>query len=795
MKFLPNCPVRQRKRRKNKIQIQRNRYIMRRILKIAKAELFTLFYSPVAWLILVTFAVQVGLTFMELMKDCVYREEMGYGNTFLTAMIFGSRDGVFNMVQQYLYLYMPLLTMGLMSREYSSGSIKLLYSSPVTSFHIIIGKFSAMMAYGGILLSTLILYIGYTACVVENFVFAEVIPGILGLYLLLCAYAAIGLFVSSLTSYQVGAAITTLIILSVLNYMNQVWQGVVFVRDITYWLCLSGRTADMIGGLLSSDDVLYFVIVIVMFLSLSILKLQSMRQRVSWTVVWGKYIGVIIVAVLLGFVTSRPMMLRYYDMTETKRNTLTPVSQDIIRQLDGKMTITTYVNLLDPNYFIGMPERVNFDLERFKQYLQFKPEIKMKYVYYYDSVTNNPWLDVRFPNMTLKEKAAQLAELKNRNFKMFMPPEEIKKIVNLSGEGNEFVRIVERENGQKAFLRLFNDMEQFPGEGEMAVMFKRFIMKMPKIGFLTGHGERSIDSERSKDYHFFSRMRNFRYSLINQGFDVETVSLAENSDIPKDVEIVVIADMEKTLMPEEQEKLDQYIARGGNLVIAGEVGKQEIMNPLVEQFGVRFLPGELVQVKEDIQSNLMLVRGTPEAGTISYFFNGLKRYAKIVMNGVTGLAYTEDKGFKVTEVLRTDSTGCWNEMETRDFVHDSVILNPAAGEVEAMYPVALALSREVGEREQRIMILGDADCISNVEFSTERGWPGIKVSNYTLVTGTFHWLSYGESPADVRRPLGTDNKLYLSRKALPYLNMACTGGIPVVLLLLGVFLWMRRKRK
>ena len=59
-----------------------------------------------------------------------------------------------------------------------------------------------MMAYGGILLSTLILYIGYTACVVENFVFAEVIPGILGLYLLLCAYAAIGLFVSSLTSYQ-----------------------------------------------------------------------------------------------------------------------------------------------------------------------------------------------------------------------------------------------------------------------------------------------------------------------------------------------------------------------------------------------------------------------------------------------------------------------------------------------------------------------------------------------------------------------------------------------------------------
>ena len=45
---------------------------MRRILKIAKAELFTLFYSPVAWLILVAFTVQVGLKFTGLMADFVY---------------------------------------------------------------------------------------------------------------------------------------------------------------------------------------------------------------------------------------------------------------------------------------------------------------------------------------------------------------------------------------------------------------------------------------------------------------------------------------------------------------------------------------------------------------------------------------------------------------------------------------------------------------------------------------------------------------------------------------------------
>lgn len=72
---------------------------------------------------------------------------------------------------------------------------------------------------------------------------------------------------------------------------------------------------------------------------------------------------------------------------------------------------------------------------------------------------------------------------------------------------------------------------------------------------------------------------------------MENVSLAGTSDIPDDIEIVVIADLTKPLEPGEQEKLDRYIARGGNLVIAGEVGKQDVMNPLVDSSGVCFLPG------------------------------------------------------------------------------------------------------------------------------------------------------------------------------------------------------------
>ncbi len=52
------------------------------------------------------------------------------------------------------------------------------------------------------------------------------------------------------------------------------------------------------------------------------------------------------------------------------------------------------------------------------------------------------------------------------------------------------------------------------------------------------------------------------------------------------------------------------MARGGNLLIAGEPGRQEVMNPLVERFGVQFMPGVLVQPSRDFDPDL--IRGIDE---------------------------------------------------------------------------------------------------------------------------------------------------------------------------------------
>ena len=244
-----------------------------------KNELYTLFYSPIAWLVLIIFAFQAGMAFSDAYLDQLRQQALDYSLYGVTRSLLFGWDGVISSMQRQLYLYIPLLTMGLMSQEYNRGSIKLLYSSPITNKQIIFGKYLAIIVYILVLIAFLFIYILFSLFTIKNMDIPYALAGVLGIFLLLSAYAAIGLFMSTLTSYQVVAAVGTLALLSVLNFINNVGQEIPFIRDITYWLSMSGRSDTFLEGLICSEDVLYFILVIVLFISLSIIKLQAERTK------------------------------------------------------------------------------------------------------------------------------------------------------------------------------------------------------------------------------------------------------------------------------------------------------------------------------------------------------------------------------------------------------------------------------------------------------------------------------------------------------------------------------------
>lgn len=765
---------------------------MKIIYKIAKTELQVLFYSPVAWLILIIFAFVSGGIFAGAFDGWVNIQEVYHSKlNSATVRTFSGFFGVYSKMQSYLYMFIPLLTMGIMSRDLGSGSIKLLYSSPITNAQIILGKYLSLMIFGLVLTGILLLYGIFAMVTIDHVDIPFILTGWLGLYLLLCAYAAIGLFMSSLTTYNVVAALGTFSIFALLAYVKGVGQDMAFVRDVTYWMAITGRSDSFIAGMITTEDVLYFFIVSALFLSFTIIKLQAGRVRSSRLATLGKYLGVFLGAVLLGYFSSLPGLKGYYDATRTKENTLTPASQAVMAKLTGKFTIHTYVNMLDQSCYSGLPASYKSDVSVFEKYIRFKPDIQMDYIYYYQggSEVHNPMVERMYAKLPYKQQIDSLRKLNKWKFDI-APYSAISKQVNLEPEHFRFVRVLERENGQKTFLRYYDDFMHQPSESEISAAIKRLVMKLPVVGFVRGHGERGSDVKNDRGYSMLAQEKGFRYAMINQGFDFTDITL--DKPIPDSIRIVVLAEIKQALTPQEQANLDQYIARGGNLMIAGEPGRQAQMNPAVAQLGVQFLPGTLVKPDPKFQPDLMVMKPTKEAAAFSFHLEQMRnREFVLTMPSACGLSFNKDKGFEATTLFRTDSTGSWNETETTNLVDDSARYNPAAGETMQSYPTAMALSRKINGKTQKIIVTGDADWMSNGEMGMQRN--ELQASNFTLVIGSFFWLSDGEVPIDMHRPTPPDQSVSIRMKAWSFFNVFFNWILPALLLATSLVIWIRRR--
>lgn len=767
---------------------------MRTIIKIAKAEINTLFYSPIAWFLCIVFLVQCALGYIGRLESYLTYQELGpqyYGLLkSMTNRIFSPNSGLFSAVIGNVYLYVPLLTMGLISREINNGTIKLLYSSPIKVRQIVAGKFLAMMIYNLLLVLLLGIFVVSALFNIRSADLGLMLSGLFGLYLLLCTYAAIGLFMSSLTSYQIVAALGSLVIFAFLEYIGSLWQGVDFVRDLTYFLGISDRTGHMLLGLITTKDLIYFLLIIAMFLGFTIVKLQGERTSKKGTVIRLRYVMILAVTLLIGYLSGLPKLAGYYDASATKQMTLVPNSQSIIKELnDGPLEVTVYANMLDVFFNnLGRREQHNENLKRWEPYLRFKPDIKFNYVYYYDAPAENQQIFKYNQGKSLRQIAESMAKGLNVDIRDFKTPEEMKKIIDLSSEDHRYIAQLKYKD-RTTFLRVYDDMEVVPSEREIDAALKRLTTtSFPKICFLEGEYERSRTKLGDRDYGKLANERTFRFAFVNQGFNVSAVSLQDNQ-IPDDIAVLVIADPKTSFSPEVTTKLQKYIDDGGNLLIAGEPGKQVVLNPILQKLGVSLTDGSLVEKNLDLSPDIIQPFFTASGNMISSRLDDfIKDSMKLIMPGTAGLTYTAGGPYQVTPITVTNDKTTWNKKGKLTVDSADVVYTPADGDEQKSVPTILALRRKVKGKEQRIVVTGDADFLSNAAVAKS-------AVNFEFAADLFGWFSMGKYPIDTRRAPGKDDWINLDSHGLTTLNLIFVWILPGLILAAGSIYLIRRKRK
>jgi ABC-2 type transport system permease protein len=239
------------------------------------------FVSPVAYLLLLMFALIFGFFFWNIVSYFVYEgtESQMRGEMFpmnVNERVVRPLLGNAGVVGLFL---IPLITMRLFAEEKRTGTIELLVTSPIRDGELILGKWlAALTLYSGLLLLTALNFL---------FVFKYGNPdwkplaiGYLGLLLQAGAMLAIGMFISTLTKNQIVAGAATFgicLLLWVLGWASG-FETATWARVLSY-ISVTTHNESFAKGVLDSKDAIYFVTLTFVGIFFTARSLESLRWR------------------------------------------------------------------------------------------------------------------------------------------------------------------------------------------------------------------------------------------------------------------------------------------------------------------------------------------------------------------------------------------------------------------------------------------------------------------------------------------------------------------------------------
>lgn len=248
------------------------------IWTIAARELRALFLSPLAWVIL---AIVQGLSayffllYVDLFLQLQPRIAATPAGPGITDIVVAP---LFSTAATVLLLVVPLLTMRLVSEERRSQTLTLLMSAPLSMTEIILGKFVGVFTFVLIML-LLIAAMPLSLLAGGSIDFGLWFSGLLGLVLLLASFCSIGLYISTLTKQPTVAAIGsfgTLLLLWILNLAGTTGNG---GGELFAYLSMLTHYQQLLQGVFSSTDLIYYLLVTVTCLILSVRRLDADRLQ------------------------------------------------------------------------------------------------------------------------------------------------------------------------------------------------------------------------------------------------------------------------------------------------------------------------------------------------------------------------------------------------------------------------------------------------------------------------------------------------------------------------------------
>lgn len=302
------------------------------------------------------------------------------------------------------------------------------------------------------------------------------------------------------------------------------------------------------------------------------------------------------------------------------------------------------------------------------------------------------------------------------------------------------------------------------------------------VAFLSGDGERKSDGAANADFG------NFGALLKAQGVRSIPLTLAGDVHIPENIDALVIAAPSVPLTDAVAKELIDYLERGGNLLWLIEPGEKTNLDALLRALSLRVLPGVAVD-----GAGSQFGIGDPSFVAIAHYPpNPITRGFALttLFPQSAALAKVVDAQWNTVSLLQTTNKS-WTETGAIPKQGDTTTISydESNGEIAGPLDIGVSLTRlspSPAKREQRAVVIGDADFLSNA-FLGNGG-------NREFGQRLFDWLLQDDELVDIPDKGAPDRRLDITQRQLGVIGLGFLIVLPILLLTVGgVIRWRRRR--
>ncbi len=304
------------------------------IWSIARKEFSAFFSSPVAFIFLGTFSAVCLFIFF-------------WVEQFFARNIVDARP-LFEWMPILLIFLSAALTMKMWSEERRMETLEFLFTMPVRTLHLVLGKFLACLGLVAIALA-LTAAVPVSVSFMGEFDWGPVLGAYMASLLLAAAYCSMGLYISARNESQIASLILTTVIGFLFYLPGSLTAGSLVGSPWAEYLGLAAtgvRFESITRGILDLRDVCYYMSLTGVFLTLNVFSLERLRwsregqksRHRAWRTVT---VLVILNFVLVNFWLHRGVTVRA-DLTGRKDYTISRATRDLMAQLREPLLIRGY---------------------------------------------------------------------------------------------------------------------------------------------------------------------------------------------------------------------------------------------------------------------------------------------------------------------------------------------------------------------------------------------------------------------------------------------------------------------